>query len=72
MPEFEKEEFKFPHETQEKEVENKVEIEIEDDTPQADRGREPMPKDIVQDLEKDELDAYTVFNKEWYGKRTKT
>ena len=21
---------------------------------------------------KDELDAYTVFNKEWYGKRTKT
>lgn len=34
------------------------EIEIEDDTPEEDRGREPMPEDIVQDLEKDDLKDY--------------
>ena len=63
MPEFEKEEFKFPDE-----VENKVEvavegdnieIEIEDDTPAADRGREPLPEDLVDELEKDPLDDYS-------------
>lgn len=32
---------------------------VEDDTPEADRGREPMPKDIVDDLEADELEDYS-------------
>jgi hypothetical protein len=35
------------------------EIEIEDDTPEADRGREPMPKEIVDELEADELEEYS-------------
>lgn len=36
------------------------ELEIVDDTPEEDRGRAPMPKDIVEELEKgDELDDYT-------------
>jgi hypothetical protein len=34
------------------------EIEIEDDTPPEDRGREPMPKPLVEELEQDELDNY--------------
>lgn len=37
----------------------KPEIEIEDDTPEADRGREPMPKEVVQELENDELEDYS-------------
>jgi hypothetical protein len=41
------------------EAEDKPEIAVEDDTPEEDRGREPMPKDIVEQLEKDELDEYT-------------
>ena len=62
MPEMMTEEFKFPDE---KEVEGKAseaseefEIEIEDDTPPEDRGREPLPKPLLEELEQDELDNY--------------
>ena len=61
MPEFEKEEFKFPdekQESQEQEQDDQLEVEIEDDTPEEDRGREPMPKPLVEELEQDELDQY--------------
>ena len=34
-------------------------IEVVDDTPEEDRGREPMPKEIVEELEADELDEYS-------------
>lgn len=37
----------------------KPEIEVEDDTPEEDRGREPMPKEIVEELEADELEEYS-------------
>ena len=40
-------------------TEEKPQIEIEDDTPEADRGREPMPKEIVDELEADELEEYS-------------
>ena len=62
MPEFDNEEFKFPDEAAEKNKpeakEPEFEIEIEDDTPAQDRGRQPMPKPLVDELEKDELDKY--------------
>ena len=70
MAEMEKEEFKFPDEIEAKgvpETEEKddgFEIEIEDDTPVEDRNREPMPKEIVQKLEEDELDKYSEEAKE--------
>lgn len=34
-------------------------LEIEDDTPPEDRGREPLPKEVVEELEKDELTDYS-------------
>lgn len=37
----------------------KPEIEVEDDTPEEDRGREPMPKELVAELEADELEEYS-------------
>ena len=58
-------EFKFPDEIEaEKKVqavsEDDVEIEIVDDTPEADRANAaPMPKDIVDELEQDELEEYS-------------
>ena len=36
-----------------------VDIEIEDDTPEEDRNRTPLPKEIVQELEADELEDYS-------------
>lgn len=59
MPEMNVEDFKFPDEKQEsQEQEEQFEVEIEDDTPPDDRGREPMPKPLVEELEQDELDQY--------------
>lgn len=54
--------FEIENETTETPVSNearKPEIEVEDDTPEADRGREPMPKEIVDELEADELEEYS-------------
>jgi hypothetical protein len=36
-----------------------LKIEVVDDTPPEDRGRQPLPKDIVEELEKDTLDEYS-------------
>jgi hypothetical protein len=36
-----------------------VKIEVQDDTPEEDRGREPLPEDIVKELEADELEDYS-------------
>ena len=36
-----------------------VDIEIVDDTPEEDRGRDPLPKEIVEELEADELEDYS-------------
>jgi uncharacterized protein YukE len=49
----------FQWEVEDEAVDSKPEIEVEDDTPEADRGREPMPKEIVDELEADELEEYS-------------
>ena len=62
MPDFEKNEFKFPDEVEEvknESAEPEIEIEVEDDTPTKDRGREPAPKELVEELENDELEDYS-------------
>ena len=38
---------------------SELEIDIIDDTPEEDQGREAMPAEIVENLEKDELDEYS-------------
>jgi hypothetical protein len=60
MPDFEKTEFKFPDEVK---IEapgdtGDIELEIEDDTPEEDRGRQPLPLSLKEELEKDDLDSY--------------
>ena len=36
-----------------------IDLEIEDDTPPQDKGRDPLPNEVVQELEKDTLDDYS-------------
>lgn len=59
----EKNDYKFPDEIddekQQPDAENDFELEIEDDTPAQDRGREPLPKELVDELDKDELEDYS-------------
>jgi hypothetical protein len=40
-------------------VQDELDLEVEDDTPPEDRGREPLPKEIVEEVEKDTLDDYS-------------
>jgi len=59
------EEFQFPDEKDEvSAAADDFEIEIEDDTPEEDRNRQPLPKEMVQDLEEDELEDYSEGVKE--------
>jgi hypothetical protein len=56
--------FKFPDEVEvdtkaKTENEDRIEIEIVDDTPPQDKGREPLPKELVKELEEDDLEEYS-------------
>jgi len=60
--------FKFPDEIDEtpaaasaapEETIEDVELEVVDDTPPQDRGREPLPSEIVEELDKDDLEEYS-------------
>ena len=64
----EKNEFKFPDEVEaeaeqkaeaNQDVSDEIEIEIEDDTPPEDRGRKPLPKEVVNELDNDDLEEYS-------------
>ena len=55
-------EYKFPDEVEnskENEQSEKFEIEVEDDTPEEDRGKKPSDPEFVESLEKDELEEYS-------------
>jgi hypothetical protein len=38
---------------------DEIEVAIADDTPEQDRGREPLPEELVKELEADELEDYS-------------
>jgi hypothetical protein len=40
-------------------LDDAFDVEIVDDTPEEDQGRDPLPQDIVQELDTDELDDYS-------------
>jgi hypothetical protein len=48
------EEYEFPDEAK-----PELEVEIVDDTPEADKGRQPSEPEFVAEMEKDELDEYS-------------
>ena len=55
-------------------AEEEFEVVIENDIPEEDRDREPMPEEIVDTLEKDELEEYSVekakqLKKVWHDER---
>jgi len=83
MPDFQKDEYKFPDEVDEtkasaQEDEDEFVVEIEDDTPEEDRGKEPLPKDIVNSLEAPEdggeypeevIVKFKQYKKAWHDER---
>ena len=67
----EKEEFKFPDEVEEKEQkldieiegegEEEIKVEVVDDTPPEDRDVEPLTKDVVDELEEEQINLLNVI-----------
>ena len=62
----EQSEFKFPDEVEQEaaeaskpEAQDEFKVEVVDDTPIEDRNRKPLPKEIVKELESDDLDDYS-------------
>ena len=69
--------FEFPDEVTE-DIDNEFEINIEDDAPVADRGKTPLPKTVVEELEDaDESEDYSgkvqtkfkQYKKAWHDER---
>jgi hypothetical protein len=70
------EEFKFPDELEsgsdtDTGAEDTIKVEIVDDTPVADRGRAPLPRDVVDELERDDLEEYSDKVKKRLGQMKK-
>jgi hypothetical protein len=80
-----KNEYKFPDEIDETKAsaqedgdEDEFVVEIEDDTPEEDRGKEPLPKDIINSLETPEeggeypeevVSKFKQYKKAWHDER---
>lgn len=83
MATFEKNEFKFPDEiettmSRPEDEEEEFTVEIEDDTPPEDRGKQPLPVDIVNSLETPEeggeysdevVTKFKQYKKAWHDER---
>jgi hypothetical protein len=58
-----KDEFKFPDEIEQEKAsadnDDGFKVEVIDDTPPEDRGRVPLPKEVVDELDKDDLEEYS-------------
>lgn len=54
-----------------KDISDDFTVEIVDDTPPEDRGRKPMPKEVVEELEKDDLEEYSDKVKKRLGQLKK-
>ena len=70
--------FKFPDESDNDFENDEFEIEIEDNTPEQDRGKTPLPKEVVEELETaDEAEDYSgkvqtkfkQYKKAWHDER---
>jgi len=62
MAQMQLEEYKFPDEVeiQAQTPEDEIEVDVVDDTPEEDRvNATPMPKEIVDEIDSDDLEAYT-------------
>lgn len=61
MSNMKQDEYKFPDEVEnETSPESELEFEIEDDTPPEDRNRKPpLPKEMIEEIENDELESYS-------------
>jgi hypothetical protein len=64
----ERTEYKFPDEVEaedeqkaeaNQEVSDDIEVKVEDDTPEEDRGRKPLSKRTVQEIDNEDLDEYS-------------
>jgi hypothetical protein len=70
MAQLEQKDFQFPDEIEastaiEQDDENQIEIEMIDDTPEEDKvNSSPMPKDIVDEVDQDDLESYSKQAKE--------
>ena len=71
----ERDEFKFPDEQAKvednQEVGDDIEVKVEDDTPEEDRGRKPLPKEVVDELDSDDLEEYSEKVKKRLGQMKK-
>lgn len=55
-------EYKFPDELEKEkdQIDDELELEIEDDTPEQDRNKDPLPKEVKEELYNDELEDYSA------------
>ena len=55
-------EYKFPDELdkEKNQVDDELDLEIEDDTPEQDRNKDPLPEEVKEELYNDELEDYST------------
>jgi uncharacterized protein (UPF0335 family) len=55
-------EYKFPDELdkEKNQVDDELDLEIEDDTPEQDRNKDPLPEEVKEELYSDELEDYST------------